>query len=58
MSLQFDLSADELPIFLAETDEHLQTLDEGLVRLEREEGDEALIQALFRAAHTLKAQRA
>lgn len=54
MSLQFDLSADELPIFLAETDEHLQTLDEGLVRLEREEGDEALIQALFRAAHTLK----
>lgn len=54
MSLQFDLSADELPIFLAETDEHLQILDEGLVRLERDEGDEALIQALFRAAHTLK----
>ncbi|MCX8024626.1 MAG: Hpt domain-containing protein, partial [Thermanaerothrix sp.] len=54
MGLQFDLSADELPIFLAETDEHLQILDEGLVRLEREEGDETLIQALFRAAHTLK----
>ncbi|KPL84148.1 hypothetical protein SE15_02975 [Thermanaerothrix daxensis] len=54
MSLQFDLSPDELPIFLAETDEHLQVLDEGLVRLERNDYDEGLIQALFRAAHTLK----
>ena len=31
----FDLAEDELQIFLAEADEHLQTLDEGLVRLER-----------------------
>ena len=54
MSLQFDLSPDELPIYLAETDEHLQVLDEGLVRLERNDYDEGLIQALFRAAHTLK----
>lgn len=54
MSLQFDLSSDELPIYLAETDEHLQVLDEGLVRLERNDYDESLIQALFRAAHTLK----
>ncbi len=52
--LAFDISAEELPIFQAETDEQLQTLDEGLVRLERAESDADLLQALFRAAHTLK----
>jgi len=52
--LEFDISPEELPIFQAETDEQLQTLDEGLVRLERAESDADLLQALFRAAHTLK----
>ncbi|MBI9044896.1 MAG: chemotaxis protein CheA [Anaerolineaceae bacterium] len=54
MKLEFDLEQDELPIYLAETDEQLQILDEGLIRLEREEDDEELVQLLFRAAHTLK----
>lgn len=54
MKLQLDISADEMPIFLAETEEHLQTLEENLVRIEQEESDADLIQALFRAAHTLK----
>lgn len=54
MSLAFDIADDELQIFLAEADEHLQMLDEGLVRLERESGDPELLQAIFRAAHTLK----
>jgi two-component system chemotaxis sensor kinase CheA len=54
MDLVFDLEEDELHIFLAEADEHLQTLDEGLVRLEREGNDLELLQAIFRAAHTLK----
>lgn len=54
MDLAFDLEEDELHIFLAEADEHLQTLDEGLVRLEREGDDPELLQAIFRAAHTLK----
>ncbi|HEY9077932.1 MAG TPA: chemotaxis protein CheA [Anaerolineaceae bacterium] len=52
--LVFDISQEEMPIFLAETDDHLQVLDEGLVRLEREEDDPELMQAMFRAAHTLK----
>jgi two-component system, chemotaxis family, sensor kinase CheA len=52
--LIFDISQDELPIYLAETDEHLQELDEALVRLERLENDEELLQSAFRAAHTLK----
>ncbi|HVP21207.1 MAG TPA: chemotaxis protein CheA [Anaerolineaceae bacterium] len=54
MDLIFDISQDELPIFIAETDDHLQILDEGLVELERANHDADLIQRLFRAAHTLK----
>lgn len=54
MSLVFDISPDEMPIFLAEADEHLQVLDELLVRAERTEHDPEALQAAFRAAHTLK----
>ncbi len=54
MDFVFDISQDELPIFLAETDDHLQILDEGLIRLERQEIDADLIQQIFRSAHTLK----
>lgn len=54
MSTTFDIAADEVPVFLAEAEEQLQILDEGLVRLERAEQDPGLLQGLFRAAHTLK----
>ncbi|MBI3762219.1 MAG: Hpt domain-containing protein, partial [Chloroflexi bacterium] len=54
MNTVFDIAEDELQIFLAEVDEHLQTLDEGLVQLERTGGTPELLQAIFRAAHTLK----
>jgi two-component system, chemotaxis family, sensor kinase CheA len=54
METVFDISADEIPLFLAETEDHLQTLEEGLVRIEQEDVDTDLIQALFRAAHTIK----
>lgn len=50
----FDISQDELPIFLAETDEQLEILEQGLVRLERDQAEEELLQSIFRAAHTLK----
>lgn len=53
-TLQFDISQDELPIFLAEADEHLQELDDALVRLERMENSDETLQYAFRAAHTLK----
>jgi two-component system chemotaxis sensor kinase CheA len=39
---------------MAETEDHLQVLEEGLVKLEQEVDDPELIQALFRSAHTLK----
>ena len=54
MSQVFDITEEELPIFQAEAEEHLQVLEEGLVRLEREKDDTELVQAIFRAAHTLK----
>ncbi len=54
MQIVFDISQDELPIFLAEVDEHLQTLDEILVQLEHRSEDADLLQNAFRAAHTLK----
>ncbi len=54
MQLSFDISQDELPIFIAETEDHLLILEEGLVRLEQADSDPELLQAMFRAAHTLK----
>jgi two-component system chemotaxis sensor kinase CheA len=54
MPLQFDATPEELQVFLAETDELLQGLDEQLVRLEREGASPALLQEVFRAAHTIK----
>jgi two-component system chemotaxis sensor kinase CheA len=54
MPLQFDATPEELQVFLAETDELLQGLDEQLVRLERAGASPALLQEVFRAAHTIK----
>lgn len=52
--MAFDISEDELPIFQAETEDHLTILEDGLVRLEQDDRDPELMQALFRAAHTIK----
>jgi two-component system chemotaxis sensor kinase CheA len=41
-------------LFEAECAEHLQTLDEGLLRLEAHPSDPKLLEALFRSAHSLK----
>lgn len=50
--------SDYLPMFLAEGREHLQALNEALLRLEREPGDAATIDDAFRVAHTLKGMSA
>ena len=39
MPLTFDISPDEMPLFMAETEDHLQVLEEGLVKLEQEVDD-------------------
>lgn len=54
MEILFDINEEELPIFLAEVDEHLHTLDDGLIRLERDDADQELVQTVFRSAHTIK----
>lgn len=58
MGLQFDASPEELKLFMEEAEEHLQLLEEDLVRLEKEIDNEELLQAIFRAAHTLKGSSA
>ena len=54
MSLAFDISEQELPLFLSEADEHLQNLDSLLLFIERQEYDAETLQSVFRSAHTLK----
>src|ERR671934_2987217 len=56
--LQFDLSADDQALFLAEVDELLQRVEEALVDLERAPDDQGLLQEIFRAAHTIKGSSA
>lgn len=54
MEIIFDISKDELPIFLSEVDEHLQTLDNTLLLMQRDASDVELVQTVFRSAHTIK----
>jgi two-component system chemotaxis sensor kinase CheA len=59
MTIQSDeISADELKVFLEETNEQIQLLDEGILRLEREVDNIDLLQQIFRAAHTIKGSSA
>jgi two-component system chemotaxis sensor kinase CheA len=53
MNEGFELS-EELKIFLFEGYEFLDQIERDLTELERSPGDNALVQALFRALHTLK----
>ncbi len=54
MELHLDATPEELHVFLAETTELLDGLDAQLVRLEQDGASEALLQEIFRAAHTIK----
>src|SRR6185369_24588 len=57
-ALEFDLSDDDQALFMAELDEMLQRTEESLVDLERRPDDQALLQEIFRAAHTIKGSSA
>lgn len=56
-ALNFELGADELGLFLQETDECLQTLESSILHLEHN-ADIEMLNTAFRAAHTLKAMAA
>jgi two-component system, chemotaxis family, sensor kinase CheA len=57
LEMEFDRDA-LLQVFLAEAEERLSQMESGLVLLEDHPGDEELLQAIFRAAHTLKGNSA
>jgi two-component system, chemotaxis family, sensor kinase CheA len=58
MELADGITQEDLNLFLQESKEQLQLLDEDFVRMEKEAGDATLIQEIFRAAHTLKGSSA
>src|SRR5574341_337395 len=47
-----------IEFFLVEAGEHIQSLNKGLLSLEKDPADTAMIDELFRAAHTLKGSAA
>jgi two-component system, chemotaxis family, sensor kinase CheA len=57
-TLNFDVSGDDQALFLAEVDELIQRVEESLVDLERAPEDTALLNEIFRAAHTIKGSSA
>jgi chemosensory pili system protein ChpA (sensor histidine kinase/response regulator) len=57
MAGSFDKSGI-IEFFLVEAGEHLQSLNKGLLSLEKNPADTAMIDELFRAAHTLKGSAA
>src|SRR5579859_260284 len=54
MPLEFDADEQELQMFLAENNDHLQVLDQSIVKLEANADDQQLLQSIFRSAHTIK----
>lgn len=50
----FELTPEEIKLFLEEANEQLQTMEERLIALEEDPGNPDYIQEIFRAAHTLK----
>lgn len=54
---EYDLSA-YLSVFLDEADEQIQILDKEILKLEKDPFNVAIVQSIFRAAHTLKGSSA
>jgi two-component system chemotaxis sensor kinase CheA len=54
MELQFDADQQEIELFLSETNDHIQLLDQHIILLETHPNDEELLQRIFRSAHTIK----
>ncbi|MBN2238692.1 MAG: chemotaxis protein CheA [Dehalococcoidales bacterium] len=58
MNLDADITQEELKVFIEEASEHIDLMDEDIVRLEKEGEDPELLQEIFRAAHTIKGSSA
>jgi two-component system, chemotaxis family, sensor kinase CheA len=51
---RWNVTSEELEIFVAEAEEMLQQMTENLLKLEQGSDDPRLLQSIFRAAHTIK----
>jgi len=58
MQLEFDLQPGDDRLFTDESVEQIERIEEGLLKLERGDLDAALLNEIFRAAHTLKGSAA
>ncbi|MDD5092896.1 MAG: chemotaxis protein CheA [Dehalococcoidia bacterium] len=58
VTLAADVTPEELQVFLQDTDEQLQVLDEDIIKLENEGDNPEVLQEIFRAAHTIKGSSA
>ncbi|HEY3368522.1 MAG TPA: chemotaxis protein CheA [Symbiobacteriaceae bacterium] len=58
MGFDFDMSAEDIKVFLDEAEEQLQTMEAGILKLEKAGEDPEYLNDIFRAAHTLKGSSA
>ena len=58
MDLHFELEPGDDVVYVAEAVEQIETIERGLLDLERDAADEATLAEIFRAAHTLKGSAA
>lgn len=58
MGFDFDMSAEDIKVFLDEAEEQLQAMEAGILRLEKDGENPEHLQEIFRAAHTLKGSSA
>lgn len=58
MGFDFDMSAEDIKVFLDEAEEQLQAMEAGILKLEKEGENPEHLQEIFRAAHTLKGSSA
>jgi two-component system chemotaxis sensor kinase CheA len=58
VELNFDLGPDDDRLFIDESLEQIERVESGLLELERGDADPAVINEVFRAAHTLKGSAA
>ncbi len=56
--MSFEVSPDDLKVFLQEAEQLLESLDEQVLRLEQEGASPESVQEIFRVAHTLKGSSA
>jgi two-component system chemotaxis sensor kinase CheA len=58
MELSFDLEPGDDAVYVAEAIEQIERIERGLLELEQDAADEAVLGEIFRAAHTLKGSAA